>query len=84
MKLLEPLKHKVKLMKYVKYSKNLEPNSFFGNYELINTGAKREFTVRCESENCVLLCINKRMYSLAVYNAQKKKREQDIEIIASF
>ena len=59
LKLLEPLKHKVKLMKYVKHSKNLEPYTHFGNYELINTGAKRDFTVRCESENCILLCIDK-------------------------
>ena len=34
MKYLGLLKHKVKLMKYVKCSKNLEPNSYFGNYEL--------------------------------------------------
>ena len=84
MKLLEPLKHKVKLMKYVKYSKNLEPNSYFGNFELINTRAKREFTVRCESENCILLCIDKRMYSLAVYNAQKKKRDKELELMHDF
>ena len=79
-KLLGPLKHKVKLMKYVKCSKNLEPYSHFGNYELINIDAKRDFTVRCESENCVLLCINKRMYSLAVYNAQKKQRDKELEL----
>ena len=84
MKLLEPLKHKVKLMKYVKCSKNLEPYSHFGNYELINIGAKRDFTVRCESENCVLICINKRMYSLAVYNAQKKQRDKELELIHGF
>ena len=83
-KLLGPLKHKVKLMKYVKCSKNLEPYSHFGNYELINIDAKRDFTVRCESENCVLLCINKRMYSLAVYNAQKKQRDKELELIHGF
>ena len=80
-KLLGTEKSKVKLMKYVKTSKNLGPYSRFGNFELNDLRAKREFTVRCESSQCVLLSIDKKMYSLAVYNAQKKKREQDIEII---
>ena len=83
-KLLEPLKHKVKLMKYVKYKKNLEPYSFFGNYELINSGAKRNLTVRCEDENCILLGINKRMYSLAIYNAQKNRRDKELELMHNF
>ena len=83
-KLLGPLKHKVKLMKYVKYKKNLEPNSSFGNYELINPGAKRNLTVRCEEDDTVLLGINKRMYSIAVYNAQKNKRDKEFELMHNF
>ena len=83
MKLLGPLKHKIKLMKYVKHHKNLEPYSFFGNYELINVEAKRNLTVRCETENCVLLGINKRLYNLAVYNSQKKKRDKELESMHS-
>jgi CRP-like cAMP-binding protein len=83
MKLLGPLKHKIKLMKYVKYHKNIEPYSFFGNYELINVEAKRNLTTRCETEECVLLCINKRMYNLAVYNSQKKKRDKELESMHS-
>ena len=82
-KLLGTEKNKVKLMKYVKTTKNLVPFSRFGNYELNDLRAKRDLTVRCESDQCVLLSINKKMYSLAVYNAQKKKREQDIEIMHS-
>ena len=81
MKYLGLLKHKVKLMKYVKCSKNLEPNSYFGNYELINETAKRNLTVRCETEKCVLLCIDKRMYSLAYYNSHKKERDKELEIM---
>ena len=80
-KLLGSEKNKVKLMKYVKTTKNLTPYSKFGNYELNDLRAKRELTVRCESEKCILLSIDKKMYSLAVYNAQKIKREQDIEIM---
>ena len=80
-KLLGSEKNKVKLMKYVKTTKNLTPYSKFGNYELNDLRSKRELTVRCESEKCILLSIDKKMYSLAVYNAQKKKREQDIEIM---
>ena len=80
-KLLGPEKNKVKLMKYVKASKNLGPFSQFGNYELNDIRAKRDLTVRCESEKAVLLTINKKMYALAVYNAQRKKREQDIEVM---
>ena len=82
-KLLGTEKNKVKLMKYVKTTKNLYPFSRFGNYELNDQRAKRDLTVRCESDQCVLLSIDKKMYSLAVYNAQKKKREQDIEIMHS-
>ena len=81
LKLLGTEKNKVKLMKYVKTSKNLGPFSAFGNYELNDLRAKRDLTVRCESDKCVLLSIDKRMYSLAIYNAQKKKRDQDIEIM---
>ena len=80
-KLLGTEKSKVKLMKYVKTSKNLGPYSKFGNFELNDLRAKRELTVRCESDKCILLSIDKKMYSLAVFNAQRKKREQDIEII---
>ena len=83
MKLLGPLKHKIKLMKYVKCTKNLVPYSHFGNYDLIDVEAKRNHTVRCETEKCVLLCINKRMYSIAVYNAQKKKRDKELELMHS-
>ena len=81
LKLLGTEKNKVKLMKYVKTCKNLGPFSSFGNYELNDLRAKRDLTVRCESDKCILLSIDKRMYSLAVYNAQKKKRDQDIEIM---
>ena len=80
-KLLGAEKNKVKLMKYVKTTKNLGPFSQFGNYELNDFRAKRELTVRCESEQVLLLSIDKKMYSIAIYNAQKKKREQDIEIM---
>ena len=64
LKLLGTEKNKVKLMKYVKTSKNLGPFSAFGNYELNDLRAKRDLTVRCESDKCILLSIDKRMYSL--------------------
>ena len=81
LKLLNPQRNKVKLMKYVKYDENLEPYSLFGNFELINTEAKRDLTVRCETEKCLVLCIDKRSYSSAIYNAQKEKRDKEIELI---
>ena len=74
LKLLGPQRHKVKLMKYVKYDANIEPYSLFGNFELINIEAKRDFTTRCETEKCIVLCINKKSYSSAIYSAQKEKR----------
>ena len=83
MKLLGPLKHKVKLMKYVKRSKNFEPYSIFGNYELIDFESRRDLTTRCESEKCVLLCINKKMYSQDLYNAQKTRRDKEVDIMYS-
>jgi len=83
LKFLGPEKHKVKIMKYVKSSENLEPYSYFGNFELINLDAKRVLTARCESEKCVLLCIDKKIYSLDIYKAQKKKREKELDLIHS-
>ena len=83
LKLLGPQRHKVKLMKYVKYDANIEPYSLFGNFELINIEAKRDFTTRCETEKCIVLCINKKSYSSAIYSAQKEKREKEIELIHS-
>ena len=83
LKFLGPEKHKVKIMKYVKYHENLEPYSYFGNFELINLDAKRDLTARCESEKCVLLCIDKKMYSLDIYKAQKKKRDKELDLIHS-
>ena len=80
-KLLGAEKNKVKLMKYVKTTKNLGPYDKFGNYELNDLRAKRDLTVRCESEQVVLLSIDKKMYSIAIYNAQKKKRDHAIEIM---
>ena len=83
LKLLSPQKHKVKLMKYVKYDANFEPYSLFGNFELINTEAKRDLTVRCETEKCIVLAIDKKSYSSAIYAAQKEKRDKEIELIHS-
>lgn len=74
LKLLGPQRHKVKLMKYVKYDANIKPYSLFGNFELINIEAKRDLTARCETEKCIVLCIDKRSYSSAIYNAQKEKK----------
>ena len=79
LKLLGPIKNKVKLMKYVKYSENLGPYSFFGNFELINLEAKRDLTVRCESDKCILLCIDKKMYTSVIYNSNKKQVDKEIE-----
>ena len=70
-------------MKYVKRSKNFEPYSIFGNYELIDFESRRDLTTRCESEKCVLLCINKKMYSQDLYNAQKTRRDKEVDIMYS-
>ena len=83
LKFLGQEKHKVKLMKYVKSCENSEPYSYFGNFELINFDAKRYLTARCESEKCVLLCIDKKMYSFDIYKAQKKKRDKELDLIHS-
>ena len=83
LKLLGPQRHKVKLMKYVKYDANIKPYSLFGNFELINIEAKRDLTARCETEKCIVLCIDKRSYSSAIYNAQKEKRDKELELFHS-
>ena len=76
-KLLGSEKNKVKLMKYVKTTKNLTPYSKFGNYELNDLRAKRELTVRCESEKCILLSIDKKCI-LWLFIMLRKKRENKI------
>ena len=77
-KISSPLKHKVKLMKFVKVE-NLGKYDYFGNFELINYSPFREETVRCNSKKCLLLSINKNLYGYDLYLKQKKIREKDLE-----
>jgi len=79
MKQLEQSDQQVKIMKYVKKDV-LVPYTFFGNFELINCFPKRTYTIRVESENCLLLCINKSVYSSILYEKQKKKRDKEANI----
>ena len=61
MKLLGLINQKVKILKYVK-NDVLEQDEIFGNFELIDCSPKRKFTTRCESDKCLLLCVDKKMY----------------------
>ena len=77
MKQLGLIPQKVKFMKFVKKD-ILEPYNFFGNFEIIDCAPKRKFTTRCESDKCILICIDKKMYSAILYEIQKNKREKEV------
>ena len=79
MKQLELINQPVKIMKYVRKD-ILVPYTFFGNFELIDCFPKRKYTTRVESENCLLLCIDKKVYSSILYEKQKNKREKEVNI----
>ena len=77
MKQLGLIPQKVKFMKFVKKD-ILEPYNFFGNFEIIDCSPKRKYTTKCESDKCVLICIDKKMYSAILYEMQKNKREKEV------
>ena len=77
MKLLGLINQKVKILKYVK-NDILEQDQIFGNFELIDCSPKRKFTARCESDKCLLLCVDKKMYTSIIYEIQKNKREKEV------
>ena len=77
MKQLGLINQKIKIMKYVKKD-NLTPFNFFGNFEIIDSAPKRKFTSRCETGKCLVICIDKKMYSSIIYEIQKNKREKEI------
>ena len=79
MKQLGLINQQVKIMKYVRKD-ILVPYTFFGNFELINCNPKRKYTTRVESENCLLLCIDKKVYSSILYEKQQNRRDQELNI----
>ena len=70
MKQLGLIPQKVKFLKFVKKD-ILEPYNFFGNFEIIDCSPKRKYTTRCESDKCILICIDKKMYSAILFDIQK-------------
>ena len=78
LKLLGPAKHKVKLMKYKKLQ-TLKPFEFFGNFEMNDLFPIRKFTTRSESNNTILMSINKFIYSNNINNIQKNLRNKEID-----
>ena len=79
MKQLGLIPQKVKLLKFVKKD-ILEQYNFFGNFEIIDCAPRRKYTAKCESDKCILICIDKKMYSAILYEKQKNKREKEINI----
>ena len=77
MKLLSSIPQTVKIMKFVKKD-ILSPFSFFGNFEIIECTPKRKYTARCESEKCIVIGIDKKMYSSILYEIQKDTREKEV------
>ena len=77
MKQLGLIPQKVKFLKFVKKD-ILEPYNFFGNFEIIDCSPKRKYTTRCESDKCILICIDKKMYSAILFDIQRNKREKEV------
>ena len=82
MKQLGLIPQKVKLMKFVKKD-IIKPYNFFGNFEIIDCSPKRKYTTRIESDKCILICVDKKVYSSLLYETQKDKREKEIHIFHS-
>ena len=82
MKQLGLIPQQVKLLKFVKKD-ILEPYNFFGNFEIIDCAPKRKYTTRIESDKCIFICIDKKMYSSILYEIQKNKRENEIHLFHS-
>ena len=76
-KLFSQTKHTVKLMKYKKV-KIVKPFEYFGNFEIINQFSLRNNTTRAESENTILMSVNKFLYASNINNLQKNLREKEI------
>ena len=72
----------VKLLKFVKKN-SVTPYNFFGNFEIIDCAPKRKYTVRCESDKCVFICIDKKMYSSVLFDKQRTQRENEINLFHS-
>ena len=82
MKQLGLIPQQVKLLKFVKKD-ILEPYNFFGNFEIIDCAPKRKYTTRIESDKCIFICIDKKMYSSILFDIQKNKRENEIHLFHS-
>ena len=82
MKQLGLIPQQVKLLKFVKKD-ILEPYNFFGNFEIIDCAPKRKYTTRIESDKCIFICIDKKMYSSILFEIQKNKRENEITLFHS-
>ena len=72
-------------IRFFKFEKEdiLAPFEFFGNFEIIECAPKRKYTARCESDKCILICIDKKMYSSIIYQIQKNKREKEVSTFHS-
>ena len=82
MKQLGLIPQKIKIIKFVKKD-ILTPYNFFGNFEIIDCEPKRQYTTRCESQRCIVICIHKKMYSSNLYQLQKEKRDKEVNIFHS-
>ena len=77
MRFMSQIKQKVKLSKYVRVNE-ITPYNYFGNFEIINCDPVRDYTMKCECDECILLTIHKKMYSAILFEKQKVKRENEI------
>ena len=61
--------------------KNIKISEYFGNFDLEKNITKRENTAIVQSNYCVLLLVNKKLYSELIINENKKIIQQEIDPI---
>ena len=61
--------------------KNIKISEYFGIFDLEKNVTKRENTAIVQSNYCVLLLVNKKLYSELIINENKKIIQQEIDPI---
>ena len=72
--------YKIKIIKFIKY-KSLPKYYYFGNFEIIDTKPFRKDYALSESDNTILLTINKKDYSKIVNKSRKERKKKEIEFL---
>ena len=72
--------YKIKIIKFIKYT-SLAKYNYFGNFEIIDTKPFRKDYALSESDDTILLTINKKDYSKIVNKLWKERKKKEVEFL---